>query len=805
VTPQLKLQAGGTLVPGRHVYIERPEDKVLLDLLLEGQYVNILTPRQMGKSSLMVRTLYALRERGIRTASVDLAAELGEASNSELYFRALLARLARELLGIRFDAAAFFSTHPQDTPGQLLQRFSREAVCAQASQPIVVFLDEIESTLKFPFTDTLFTAIRGMYNERALEPGYQRITFCLLGVATPNELIKDRRTTAYNVGTTLELRDFDSARDDLTPLIEQLSADPEQGKATLQRVIHWTAGQPYLTTKICAELKAKGVCEPQPVDNYVESTFVSLDRLGSDVHFEQILRFVETRLSYGIDALEVYRRVLIGERIREQTTPAHLELKLSGLVKRNEEGCLVVRNPIYARLFDEKWIASTKPAQNIARYRRRLQAAAVFGTVVLLAAGFLGYGFYQERIVLSGFEQFAARNIQISGDREQGFRLSFPRETTSAMLADALRGLPAGTPIASVRLSGTQVADLSALESLTSLQTLDLSFTQVANVSPLKSLTSLETLALSDTQVADLSPLKSLTSLQTLDLYNTQVADLSPLKSLTSLQRLDLFGTRVADLSPLKSLTSLQRLSLSFTQVADLSPLKSLTSLQTLTLSGTRVADLSPLESLPSLQMLRLSRTKVADFSPLKSLTSLQMLSLSGTKVADFSPLKGLTSLQELDLSGTQVTDLSLLKSLTSLQKLDLSGSQVADLSLLKSLTSLQELNLSGTRVADLSPLKSLTSLQRLDLSGTRVADLSPLGSLTSLRELDISNTRVTSLGALQKLKSLEIVALKGTEISDQQIEAVRAALYPPKGDLKAIERASLGEMEIQHQQQRSR
>lgn len=34
MTPQLKLQAGGTLVPGRHVYIERPEDKVLLDLLL---------------------------------------------------------------------------------------------------------------------------------------------------------------------------------------------------------------------------------------------------------------------------------------------------------------------------------------------------------------------------------------------------------------------------------------------------------------------------------------------------------------------------------------------------------------------------------------------------------------------------------------------------------------------------------------------------------------------------------------------------------------------------------------------------
>ena len=81
--------------------------------------------------------------------------------------------------------------------------------------PIVIFLDEIDSTLKHTFTDGLFTAIRGMYNERSLVPEYEQVTFCLVGVATPNELIKDRRTTAYNVGRTLSLRDFDAGRDDL--------------------------------------------------------------------------------------------------------------------------------------------------------------------------------------------------------------------------------------------------------------------------------------------------------------------------------------------------------------------------------------------------------------------------------------------------------------------------------------------------------------------------------------------------------------------------------------------------------------
>ena len=61
---QPRLQAGGTLNPRRDLYIERPEDAQLLELLPDGQYVNVLTSRQMGKSSLMVRTAEALAKRG---------------------------------------------------------------------------------------------------------------------------------------------------------------------------------------------------------------------------------------------------------------------------------------------------------------------------------------------------------------------------------------------------------------------------------------------------------------------------------------------------------------------------------------------------------------------------------------------------------------------------------------------------------------------------------------------------------------------------------------------------------------------
>lgn len=76
VVDQPRLQAGGTLNPRRHVYVRHPQDDRLLTLLLEGEYVNVLTSRQMGKSSLMMRTALELHELGLHCVSADLAASL---------------------------------------------------------------------------------------------------------------------------------------------------------------------------------------------------------------------------------------------------------------------------------------------------------------------------------------------------------------------------------------------------------------------------------------------------------------------------------------------------------------------------------------------------------------------------------------------------------------------------------------------------------------------------------------------------------------------------------------------------------
>ncbi len=363
-----KLQVGGTLNPRKHLYIERTEDEHIFQLLFEGEYVNILSSRQMGKSSLVMRLMGRLQNgdqttASIQTAYVDLAAKLGKITDHNAYYQGLLKAIV-DSFALEIDIASFWHKHQVETPNQKLMRFFRVLVDEKLNGPCVIFLDEIDSSLSLSFTDDLFTAIRGMYNERPIIDLYERITFCLIGVATPDELIKGRRTTPYNVGHTIELRDFDQERDDLSAFSQAINPDLTTGQHMLQHVLGWTGGHPYLTAKLCAELHQHDVSSVSDVDEYITEVFYSLDQVSNDTHFQQILRFIDSRLTDALATFNLYTRLLDGKQEQDQTAFAHLELKLSGLAKRDDKGCLVIRNQIYRRLFNEKW-AKDKQKQSL--------------------------------------------------------------------------------------------------------------------------------------------------------------------------------------------------------------------------------------------------------------------------------------------------------------------------------------------------------------------------------------------------------------------------------------------------------
>lgn len=366
---QPELQVGGAVQQDK-VYIVRRTDDELFRALRKGEYCNVVCPRQMGKTSVIHRIQIRLRNEGCRTALLDIRGRLSKAPNANDWYLGLLHEFSHRFqLGC--DVKKWWKKRSEPTANQKLLAFFQEQMIARRSERFIVFLDEIDSTIELPYTDDFFVAIRSLYNDRAADPELERLTFCLVGVFTPNELVKDHRTTAYNIGRSFELEDFDPLRDDLKPLARILSSDLTRGNELLGAVLAWTGGQPYLTVSACQKVVDAGIDSPKEVDQLIEDvfiTFVKPSEHSDETHFDYISSFLGQRVSARIETAELYQRIMQGHTERETPTPAVAALKLSGLVKADRNGRLVVRNEIYRRRFSADWatnvLSFSEPARN---------------------------------------------------------------------------------------------------------------------------------------------------------------------------------------------------------------------------------------------------------------------------------------------------------------------------------------------------------------------------------------------------------------------------------------------------------
>ncbi|HSK80951.1 MAG TPA: AAA-like domain-containing protein, partial [Thermoanaerobaculia bacterium] len=120
---------GGTLKPGAPSYVERRADTELLESLLASEFCYVLTPRQMGKSSLMARTAKRLEEEGVSKAIVDLTkigTERGDQAVSQWYFG--IAHLIHRQLEITEPLRPWWQERADLSPVQRLTDFFRELV-----------------------------------------------------------------------------------------------------------------------------------------------------------------------------------------------------------------------------------------------------------------------------------------------------------------------------------------------------------------------------------------------------------------------------------------------------------------------------------------------------------------------------------------------------------------------------------------------------------------------------------------------------------------------------------------------------
>lgn len=233
------------------VDVTRPADHELLEHCLRGDFVYILTARQLGKSSLMYRTVEALQTRDCKAVVLDLQA-MGKPESAEQWYRGLLLEIENSL-ELSVDAKRWWNEHADLGYAHRFTLFLREVVAASTDQRVVIFVDEIDTTLKLDFTDDFFIAIRYLYGARVEHPCLERLSFVLIGVATPSDLIKDGQRTPFNIGSRVEMTDFTLEEAEDLSLGLQLT-DAER-RPVLQRILYWTGGHPYLTLSTFASLR----------------------------------------------------------------------------------------------------------------------------------------------------------------------------------------------------------------------------------------------------------------------------------------------------------------------------------------------------------------------------------------------------------------------------------------------------------------------------------------------------------------------------------------------------------------------
>ena len=202
-------QIGGSLANQSPSYVVRVADTELTQALLRGEFCYVLNSRQMGKSSLRVRAMEQLQTAGTICIAIDLTGMGTQDLTPEKWYAGILRSIVTACK-LKFDWRNWWrEKRDLFAPVQRLSLFIEEVLLVEIEDNIAIFVDEIDRVLSQKFSlDDFFGLIHSCYQKRQINKNYHRLTFTLLGVAAPRNLIRDRDTSPFELGKAIKLQGF---------------------------------------------------------------------------------------------------------------------------------------------------------------------------------------------------------------------------------------------------------------------------------------------------------------------------------------------------------------------------------------------------------------------------------------------------------------------------------------------------------------------------------------------------------------------------------------------------------------------
>lgn len=323
----------GTMDPDSRFYISRPEDYVMQNEMGQSRFIiTIKGPRQMGKSSMLIRGCESLVNSRRKVVYIDFQRFGKTLLNDTNMFYKVFCEVLADKLNINTDLDSYWKTmrfNAQMRCSNFIEKF----LLPEVDAGVILAMDEVDMMIDTKGKSDFFGLLRSWYNEKS--PLWRKFNM-VLAVSTEPLMFIDQEQSPFNIGTVLKLDDFTESQ---VWKLNELHNFPFTDN-DLHKLRGWIGGHPYLVRQALYAV-ATGLYTPERFINLISH---------KDGPFGDHLKQHLLNLLQNPELVKAMKRLLKSQAVPSDAVEYRLEG--AGLV-RVVNDVVFIRNNLYKVFFEE--------------------------------------------------------------------------------------------------------------------------------------------------------------------------------------------------------------------------------------------------------------------------------------------------------------------------------------------------------------------------------------------------------------------------------------------------------------------